>query len=235
MNTIISQDALSTAQAFADFLAEKVSQKEALHIALSGGSTPKILFELLADEYDEDIDWSRVHFWWGDERCVPPTDEDSNYKMTKERLFDGVDIKEECIHRVIGESDPVVEAERYGKEIKAQVPLQNGLPQFDIIMLGMGSDGHTASIFPHEMQLLHDENVCGVATHPESGQKRVTLNGPVINNALDICFLVTGEGKAEKVDEILHKKENYLSYPAAHFNKENVTWFLDQAAAASVQ
>jgi 6-phosphogluconolactonase len=231
LKTVISPDALSTAQAFADFLAEKVSLKETFHIALSGGSTPKILFELLADEYDEDIDWGKIHFWWGDERCVPPTDEESNYKMTKERLFDAVDIHEFNIHRVIGENDPEQEAIRYSKEVMDHLPQVNGLPHFDLIMLGMGDDGHTASIFPHQMELLASSDICGVATHPESGQKRVTLNGPVINNAADICFLVTGEGKAEKVDEIFNQKEGYRSYPASHFNGDNVVWFLDNAAA----
>ena len=231
MKTIISQDALATAQAFADFLAQKVSENNIVHIALSGGSTPKILFELLADEYDEDIDWEKLHFWWGDERCVPPTDNDSNYKMTKELLFDSISIKDSQIHRVLGENEPQEEANRYGEEILKHLPIVNGLPQFDIIMLGMGGDGHTASIFPHEMSLLEDKAICGVANHPESGQKRVTLNGPVINNAQDISFLVTGEGKTEKVDEIFNQKEGHLSYPAAHFNGENVVWYLDDSAA----
>ena len=231
MKTIISQDALATAQAFADFLAQKVSENNIVHIALSGGSTPKILFELLADEYDEDIDWEKLHFWWGDERCVPPTDNESNYKMTKELLFDSISIKDSQIHRVLGENEPQEEANRYGEEILKHLPIVNGLPQFDIIMLGMGGDGHTASIFPHEMSLLEDKAICGVANHPESGQKRVTLNGPVINNAQDISFLVTGEGKTEKVDEIFNQKEGYLSYPAAHFNGENVVWYLDDSAA----
>lgn len=231
MKTIISQDALATAQAFADFLAQKVSENNIVHIALSGGSTPKILFELLADEYDEDIDWEKLHFWWGDERCVPPTDNESNYKMTKELLFDSISIKDSQIHRVLGENEPQEEANRYGEEILKHLPIVNGLPQFDIIMLGMGGDGHTASIFPQEMSLLEDKAICGVANHPESGQKRVTLNGPVINNAQDISFLVTGEGKTEKVDEIFNQKEGYLSYPAAHFNGENVVWYLDDSAA----
>lgn len=209
--------------------------KEEFHIALSGGSTPKILFELLADEYDEDIDWNKVHFWWGDERCVPPTDDDSNYKMTKERLFDAVTINEAQIHRIIGEHNPEEEAIRYSSEIAKQIPVVNGLPQFDIALQGIGTDGHTASIFPHEMTLLTDTRICGVANHPDSGQKRITLNGPVINNSVNICFLVTGAGKAEKIDAILNQKEGYLQYPASHFNGDNVIWFLDQAAAERIQ
>lgn len=234
MKKIISQDPLATAQAFADFLAEQVNQQDEIHIALSGGSTPKILFEMMADDYEEDIDWGKIHFWWGDERCVAPDHEDSNYKMTKERLFDQVSIPSAQIHRVRGEENPKQEALRYAEEIKEYVPLVNGVPQFDIMLLGMGGDGHTASIFPHQMELLKAEEVCEVATHPESGQKRVTLTGPVIDQSRSICFLVTGEGKTEKVDEIFNQKEGYLSYPAAHFNKENVVWFLDSAAAARI-
>ncbi len=234
MKKIVSHDALSTAQAFADHFAEKVEQSSIFHIALSGGSTPKILFELLADEYEEEIDWDKVHFWWGDERCVPPTDDDSNYKMTKERLFDAVSIPDENIHRVLGENDPSEEAMRYGQLIDDTIPNKDRQPVFDLIMLGMGGDGHTASIFPHEMELLEDTHTCALATHPESGQKRVTLNGPAIQNAKEICFLVTGEGKADKLDEIFHQKEGYLDYPASHFNGENVIWFLDQAAASKI-
>lgn len=234
MKKIVSHDALSTAQAFADHFAEKVEQSSKFHVALSGGSTPKILFELLADEYEEEIDWDKVHFWWGDERCVPPTDDDSNFKMTKERLFDAVSIPDENIHRVLGENDPSEEAMRYGQLIDHTIPNKDSQPVFDLIMLGMGGDGHTASIFPHEIELLEDTNTCAVATHPESGQKRVTLNGPAIQNAKEICFLVTGEGKADKLDEIFHQKEGYLDYPASHFNGENVIWFLDQAAASKI-
>lgn len=234
MKKIISSDALSTAQSFADHFAERVEQSHVFHIALSGGSTPKILFELLADEYEEEIEWNKVHFWWGDERCVIPTDDDSNYKMTKEKLFDYISIPEGNIHRVLGENNPVDEAIRYGKLVDDLLPIERGQPVFDLIMLGMGGDGHTASIFPHEIELLKDEATCAVATHPVSGQKRVTLNGPAIQNAKEICFLVTGEGKADKLDEIFHQKEGYLNYPAAHFNGEHVIWFLDEAAASKI-
>ena len=230
LKTVISTDALSTANAFANHLADKVAQSDTFHIALSGGSTPKILFELLADEFDEEIEWEKVHFWWGDERCVHPTDDDSNYKMTKERLFDAVTIPEANIHRVLGENDPEGEALRYGKEIDDTIADL----KFDLIMLGMGGDGHTASIFPHEIELLKEASTCAVATHPESGQKRITLSGPIIDQAKEICFLVTGDGKAEKLDEIFNRKEGYLDYPAAHFNKENVVWFLDESAAREI-
>ena len=136
------------------------------------------------------------------------------------------------VHRVLGENDPVQEAQRYGKEIEDGLPSANGLPQFDLIILGMGADGHTASIFPHEMELLDSKEVCAVATHPESGQKRVSLTGQVINNARVVTFLVTGASKAEKVVEIFNQSGDWKSYPASYIKPDSgeLTWYLDKAA-----
>lgn len=220
------------AREFADFLAAKVSGKQSFQIALSGGSTPMILFDLLAKEYADRLPWEKLHFYWGDERCVPPTHDDSNFKMTESRLLSQVPIPKENIHRILGESDPEKEAARYSAEILKNVPLSNLYPRFDMIILGMGPDGHTASIFPHQMELLDKARICEVATHPESGQKRITLTGPVINNAERIAFLVTGGNKKAKVKEILEKSGNWKLYPAAHVQPTDgqLIWFLDAAA-----
>jgi len=188
----VQEDGPATAKAFADFLIDFVASRERVTVALSGGSTPKLLFDLLAQE-PESIDWSKVHLFWGDERCVPPNDDDSNFKMTKEHLLDHIQIPESNIHRILGENDAQEEANRYGDEVSAHCEMVDGLPSIDLMILGMGDDGHTASIFPHEMELLTSESVCAVATHPTSGQKRVTLTGSVINNAAVVAFLVTGE------------------------------------------
>ncbi|WP_258104559.1 6-phosphogluconolactonase [Marinoscillum sp. MHG1-6] len=232
MNKYIFDSSAEVAKAFADFYLEHSNDAQPYHVALSGGSTPKILFDLIAKDYVDKFSWSNIHFWWGDERCVAPDDDDSNYKMTKERLLDNIDIPEANIHRILGENDPAGEAVRYGQEIEQFLPQTNGLPKFDLIILGMGPDGHTASIFPHEMELLDAESVCAVATHPESGQKRVSLTGKVINNAAQIAFLVTGANKFEKVDSIFEKKEDHKLYPAAYIRPSNgeLSWFLDQAA-----
>ncbi|MBV6644026.1 MAG: 6-phosphogluconolactonase [Cyclobacteriaceae bacterium] len=217
---------------FSTFFTQLAENNASFTVALSGGSTPKILFDLLAAEFSEAIDWNNIHFYWGDERCVPPKHEESNYKMTEEHLFSKVSVPVGNIHRVLGENDPVDEAGRYGKLIRENLPSANSLPQFDLIILGMGSDGHTASIFPHEMSLLHSNKVCEVATHPDSGQKRVTLTGPVINNARNIAFLVTGESKKPKTTEIFGHKANYKTYPAAHIRptRGDLHWFLDESA-----
>ncbi|WNJ18236.1 6-phosphogluconolactonase [Pontibacter sp. G13] len=235
-NVYTSPDKLATARLFADHLVELVKSAEVFHCSVSGGSTPKLLFDLLAKEYGQLIPWERVHFWWGDERCVPPTDSDSNYGMTKSLLFDHIDIPAENIHRVLGENDPEQEAIRYSEEMTTIMPMVDGLPQYDLIMLGMGDDGHTASIFPHQMELLKAEPICAVATHPTSGQKRITLTGPSLQMAKKVAFLVTGENKQDKVASILNEPTETSPYPAAHIQplEGDLVWYLDEAAAAKI-
>ncbi|MEQ8581603.1 MAG: 6-phosphogluconolactonase [Marinoscillum sp.] len=224
--------AKETAEAFGDYLMKEAGEKSVFHCALSGGSTPKMLFDYLAVKYKDSPLWRGIHFYWGDERCVSPEDAESNFKMTKERLLDHIPIPQENIHRVLGEKEPEKEAERYGQELLEHLPTHKGLPVFDLIILGMGEDGHTASIFPHQMELMSSEEVCRVAVHPDSGQRRVTLTGPVINAAHEVVFLVTGAGKKDKVSEIFNKTGGWESYPAAHISPEqgNLVWFLDEAA-----
>jgi 6-phosphogluconolactonase len=236
MKKLIQSSPKETAQAFAEYLVKKQKTAKRLTIALSGGSTPKLLFDILSSEYVNEIDWNKIHLFWGDERCVAPTDEQSNYKMTLEHLISKVGIPETNVHRILGENDPEIEAERYSNLLQTELEQANGLPQFDIIMLGLGEDGHTASIFPHQMELLTSDKVCAVAIHPESGQHRVSLTGKVINNAKDVCFLVTGAGKAEKVEEIMHQVGGYKTYPASYIQptSDNLYWFMDEAAIAKL-
>ena len=221
---------------FSSYLKEMMSKKVECHIALSGGSTPKIVFDELAASFKESIDWSKVHLYWGDERCVPPTDDESNYKMTVTHLLSKVAIPAENIHRILGENDPQEEAVRYGALLQEKLTVTHGIPQFDLVILGMGDDGHTASIFPHEIDLWDNDQNCVVAIHPDSGQRRVSLTGKVINNALEVAFLVTGESKREKVKEILNQEEIAKDYPASLVQPTtgNLVWFLDKAAAADV-
>ena len=224
------------AQNFSAYFKTLFLNKDKIHIALSGGSTPKIVFDVLADSYGDQIPWDRVHFYWGDERCVPPMDEQSNYKMTKDHLLSKIDIPEENIHRVIGEADPQKEAVRYAEEISQNLPSVDEMPQFDLVILGMGDDGHTASIFPHQIELWDSENLCEVATHPDSGQLRITITGKLINRAKRVVFLVTGSNKSHKVREIVKREGNYLSYPASLVGPVNgeLIWFLDEDAAAAL-
>lgn len=236
MQVKIYKDKKEVAKEFSSYLANFISNREIVHIALSGGSTPKIVFDTLASEYADKIDWSKIHFYWGDERCVLPTDEQSNYKMTVDHLFSKINIPDENIHRVLGENNPTGEAMRYANLLEINLDRVDEIPQFDLIILGMGDDGHTASIFPHEIELWNADDHCVVATHPDSGQQRVSINGKVINKAKEVAFLVTGESKAEKVTEIINQTGNYKTYPASLVKPESnkLVWFLDQSAAKGV-
>ncbi|HBG58885.1 6-phosphogluconolactonase [Proteiniphilum sp. UBA1028] len=221
-------------RSFTEWLKEITTKKEIMTIALSGGSTPKSLFDYWASLPSGEIEWAKIKFFWGDERCVPPTDEESNYNMTKKHLFDFVPIPPEHIFRIQGENDPIAEAKRYGKTLSHELESMNGTPTFDIMMLGMGDDGHTASIFPHQIDLWHSSNNCVTAAHPVSGQTRVSLSGKVINSARNVAFLVTGANKADKVKEIIDRPEQAeKKYPAALVRPDsgNLVWFLDEEAA----
>ncbi|WP_255434166.1 6-phosphogluconolactonase [Carboxylicivirga sp. M1479] len=219
---------------FGEYLLNKTKEKPDLNIALSGGSTPKVIFEVLARDFEKSIDWTKIRFFWGDERCVLPTNPESNFGMTREHLFDHVKTRAINIFRVKGELDPQEAVKAYSATINDNVPHVNHIPQFDIMLLGMGDDGHTASIFPHQIKLWDSNNICELAQHPETGQVRVSLTGKVINNSKEIIFLVTGANKAEKVDEIFNKKNNYQQYPAALVNMNKATWLLDKEAAESL-
>ena len=230
---------LPTIEKLADFVAtllsEKIAEKkegEYLTVALSGGSTPKKIFEYLSSHDTGLVNWKRIRFFWGDERCVPPEDNESNYKMARLSLFEKLHIPEENIFRVYGEADPGDEAVRYGKIIAENVTVENNLPRFDLMTLGIGEDGHTASIFPGNTGLFHSQYCCEVATHPQSGQKRITLTGPVINNSRNIIFIVTGSGKAKIIADVFQDNKETL-YPASLVRpvNGNLTWLLDSDAA----
>jgi 6-phosphogluconolactonase len=214
---------------------EAASGKNKLTVALSGGNTPKLLFNVLAEQYPS-AGWNLVHFFWGDERCVPPDDPESNYGMTNKFLFNGISIPEGNIHRIRGEMDPYIESERYSGEILKYTRSEKGIPVFDLMILGMGDDGHTASIFPDNPGLLSSDKVCDVALHPVSGQKRVTVTGKVINNADTIIFMVSGAGKAEVVRAIFKKEAGSLNFPAANIipHHGKIIWFLDKDAGRSL-
>lgn len=228
------------AEAFAEWLKtwfELQAADRPLHLALSGGSTPKRLFQLLAKDYAEAFPWDRLHLWWGDERCVAPDDAESNYRMTQQYLISQVEIPKENIHRIRGEDPPEEEAKRYAGEIREQVPQVNEIPRFDLVMLGMGDDGHTASIFPHQIYLLEDEALTAVATHPESMQQRITFTGKLLSHAATVAFLVTGPKKSGRTAQILGGRPGARQLPAYHIQPEEgiLHWFLDRPAAGDLR
>ncbi|WP_044117966.1 6-phosphogluconolactonase [Alkaliflexus imshenetskii] len=228
----IFSDKTDLSRFFGDILEKESNEKDTVTIALSGGSTPKAIFDTLAAEYQNRIKWEKLRFFWGDERCVKPDDAESNYGMTRTHLFDKVPISESNVFRVKGELSPDEAASDYETIILGELPKENGWPQFDLMILGMGDDGHTASIFPYQIDLWDSENICEVATHPDSGQKRVTLTGNVINNAKQIIFLVTAKNKADKAHEIINEKGHFKTYPASLVNKKSSLWMMDEDAAA---
>jgi 6-phosphogluconolactonase len=237
LNTQIFQNAGEAAIAVAELIKNeainKASAGKKLNIAVSGGSTPRQLFTLLGDEYENKINWVDVRFFWVDERCVEPTDQESNFGMTYDVLLQRTFIPSENIFRMKGEDIPENEAERYQKVLWNELPVKHKFPVFDIVLLGMGEDGHTASIFPNDMGLLNSEFAVAVAVHPVTGQKRITLTGNTIANAESVVFLITGENKAEIIRKIIQKDPESTIYPAAHIpllNKQ-VSFYLDKAAA----
>lgn len=212
------------------------SNQEIFDIALSGGNSPKGLFKKISKKYADQIPWERIHLWWGDERCVPPTDEQSNYKMTVDYLISNIDIPVDNIHRIRGEEDPEKEALRYSKEMQDTLNSRGKDPVFDLIILGLGDDGHTASIFPDQLELFEYEQNCAVAVHPLTGQKRITITGNVLNNANQVFFLVTGSNKALRISEIMNDNDAAQLLPAYYISPTNgiLTWFLDDEAAAQI-
>jgi 6-phosphogluconolactonase len=215
----------------------KSSEQHRFNILLSGGNSPTELFKRLAKKYAETIEWERIHLWWGDERCVSPENENSNFKQANDFLITQVAIPVENIHRIKGENNPDDEAIRYAEEIKQNLNFRGDNPVFDLVLLGLGEDGHTASIFPDELELFEDERICAVATHPLSGQKRITITGKVLNNSNRVFFLVTGSNKAQRVSEIMNDDDAAKLLPAYYISPTNgdLIWFIDEAAAQKIK
>jgi len=220
----------------ADFLCREIQtilqKKDLATMAVSGGSTPRKLFSVLAGSYANKIDWSRIHLFWVDERCVPANHPDSNYGMTQETLIQKVGLNPCYIHRIHGENNPESEAIRYSNEITTIVELNNGIPIFDIVLLGVGTDGHTASIFPNLLDSFDSLGITAIAVHPQTLQKRITLTGKVINHAKEIIFHAAGKDKSLLISSILNNKDDNMQYPAAHVTPVNGTlhWFVDSDA-----
>jgi 6-phosphogluconolactonase len=221
----------------AAFIREAESGGKTTSIAISGGSTPKLLFKELAGKYSDSVNWNYVDFYWVDERCVRPDDSESNFGMTRKILFDKVDIPLSNIHRMKGEDNPEKEAARYSGLLAENLQVRDGFPVFDLVLLGMGDDGHTASIFPGNLAPLNSDRICEVAVNPSTGQKRITITGKVINNADSVIFIVTGKNKADITGDILNKNERSVNYPASYISPVHgkLQWMFDQDAARFVQ
>jgi len=231
---------LELAEKFAEVLVKMIRKSAKLEnsftIALSGGSTPELLYSLLSEKYAESVPWQSVHFFWGDERCVSPDNSESNFCKANGSFLSKIEIPSVNIHRIRGEEDPPSEAIRYSEEIALFTAKRNGMPSFDLILLGLGEDGHTASIFPGHLDFFDSVNLCEVAVHPVTSQKRITVTGKVINNANSLTFLVSGKQKADVVKKLFKKDPLALNYPAYYVVPVNgsISWFIDQEAASLI-
>lgn len=210
-----------------------VNRQDRINLAISGGTTPAAIFELLAKNYFDKVDWTKINFFWVDERCVPSTHSDSNYGMTKRTLLNHVQIPSQNIHPIHCVENVHDEIKRYSEEIKLLLPMENKFPRFDLIFLGLGSDGHTASIFPDNIELIKSNEICALSIQPNTNQKRITLTGRVINNSRKIIFIVTGKNKSLIIKNIFEKRNEYR-LPAEFIKPADGTldWFLDTEAAS---
>ena len=206
-------------------------------IALSGGSTPKVLYGLFATEpYLGQINWLSVEIFWSDERCVPPDDAESNYAMAKEVLLSKIPIQPRQVHRMPAEkADLDAAAQEYTLEMQ-RVFSTNGIPAFDLIQLGMGPEGHTASLFPHQPSLHEQQRLVMPVSVPKPPPLRLTFTPPILNAPRHVLFLVTGSEKADAVQAVLEGPYQPDEYPAQIVRPTNgeVTWMLDTAAAGKL-
>jgi 6-phosphogluconolactonase len=204
-------------------------------VALSGGSTPRVLYELLSDPrepFREQIAWDKTHFFFTDERHVPPDHPDSNYRMVNEAMFSRVAIPAHNIHRIPAEN-PIAEDAAKAYESDLRNFFGEAIPAFDLVLLGLGEEGHTASLFPHSPALKETERLVVAPFVEKLNAYRITMTLPVLNNAKSVVFLVTGASKAEILRDIIKPDKRPDLYPAQAISPTNgaVSWLVDKAAA----
>ena len=236
---VIESDSESLAKAAARLLIDKgktaVANRGVFALAVSGGSTPKRLFELLADEkgpYFNTLPWKETQIFWVDERHVPPDSKESNYRMTREAMLSHAPIPESNIHRIISENPRAEDAAvQYEAELKE---FFNGLPQFDLTILGLGEDGHTASIFPGSPVLNESKRFVAAPWVEKLNTFRITLTLPVLNNSSSTVFLVSGKGKSEILRAVLEGKFDPARLPSQAIRPTNgeLEWLIDTEAAS---
>ena len=217
---------------------ESIVTRGRFSIALSGGSTPKVLYGLLGSEpYRDQIDWSKVDIFWSDERCVPPDSADSNYHMAREVLLSRVPLSPQQVHRMPADQpDHDAAAQAYTHEMQQSFSTE-GIPRFDLIQLGMGPEGHTASLFPHQASLHEQQRLVMYVNVPKPPPPRLTFTPPILNAARHVLFLVTGAEKADAVQAVLEGEYNPEEYPAQIVRPASgdVVWMLDEAAAGKLK
>lgn len=229
------------AEEFSCLATESASASGVFNVALSGGSTPRGLYTLLADKnqsFGDRIPWQRTHIFWGDERCVPTDNPESNYRIAWETLLSHVPVSPGNIHRVLTEEhDPAVVAHDYERLVRRHFHLGPGqLPRFDLILLGMGADGHTASLFLDSSALKENEKLVSAVWDAHKKIHRITFTFPVLNNAANIYFMVAGADKAEAVRKALEGgPDSDIPAQGVRPVNGNLLWLLDSAAAGKLR
>ncbi|WP_378951430.1 6-phosphogluconolactonase [Pelosinus sp. sgz500959] len=230
------QLSIEAAELFVKTVEQAVQSRGICHVSLAGGGTPRKTYELLRSEpYCSRLPWQAIHFYWGDERCVPQTHSLSNQEMARQAFLNHVAIPEENIHPIIYEDSPCDAAKNYEKVLHSTFSHQ--APQFDFVFLGLGDDGHTASLFPGTDVLKVQNDWVSHVYLQEQDMYRVTLTPEILNQARMIAFLVTGQGKAQVIQKILEKTSASQSFPAQLIRPTHgeVYWLLDEEAASFLQ
>ena len=228
------QLALAAVERFVEYSNELRDMTESFSVALAGGNTPRQVYELLSTaRFKNRVEWPQVHFFFGDERCVPPEHPDSNYAMAYEALISRVPIPAKNVHRMLGEGNANENALAYENELRTFFA---GLtwPRFDLVLLGMGEDGHTASLFPDSAALKEMSRWVVATRNEQSRQERITLTVPVLNHARRIMVLVTGKKKAQRLKEVLRPQPGSEQLPVQAITpiKGMLEWLVDADAAS---
>ncbi len=226
----------AAAYLFTEQATQAIRERDRFLVALNGGNTPVRLFQLLASDYKEKVDWNRTHIFWGDERCVPPDDKGSSYGQAREILLNKISVPDSNVHRVNTDLEPDAAAKDYANTLKyfAQPPLD--WPRLDLVLLGMGEDGHTSSLFPGS-PVEETESVIGVTAHDQDRPaNRVTMTPLVFNSAHMVIFMATGNNKAVTLARVLSDKYEPEQLPSQRINPKDgqLIWLVDEDAASKL-
>jgi 6-phosphogluconolactonase len=228
---------IAAAELFVRSAAQAIEKRGRFLIALSGGNTPTLLYQTLAGvPYRDQINWEKVHVFWGDERCVPPDDPGNCYYQAKLALLDHVDIPADNIHRIQSMFEPAVAAFDYARTLKVFSTPPLDWPRFDLVLLGMGEDGHTASLFPGSPVEIASPTIAVTANYQDRPARRVSLTPLVFNSARQIVFLVSGGSKSETLVSVLNGEYHPEQLPAQRIRPTDgeVIWLVDEAAASKL-
>ena len=224
------------AKLFSEQAARSILERDQFLVALNGGGTPTRLFQLLATDFHDKVEWAKVQVFWGDERCVPPNDPGSSYGQARELLLSRVPIPESNIHHIKGEFTPVEASKEYSLLLKEHASPARDWPRFDLVYLGMGEDGHTASLFPGSPVHIMEAVLPVTAHYQDRPANRVTLTQLVFNSAHMVVLMATGEKKASTLAEVLSDRYNPELYPAQRIDPKDgeLIWLVDKDAAGNL-